>query len=203
MAFKTFAPGVLTSSDVNTFLMRQAVITCTSSTRPGSPNEGMTIYETDTDSYALYDGSNWVYQGRVQTYTPTMTEWTLGNGTLTGAYVQVGKLVHGRVSLTFGSTTTASGTAGLGPLFSAPVTVNATVDLGHEFGLGRIFDFSAGATFPIAVRRGTGGLFQPSLLSKATVGTDFVTSDNTMSSTVPFTWATSDFIRFTFTYMAA
>jgi hypothetical protein len=29
MAFKTFAPGVLTSSDVNTFLMRQAVITCT------------------------------------------------------------------------------------------------------------------------------------------------------------------------------
>jgi hypothetical protein len=26
MAFKTFAPGVLTSSDVNTFLMRQAVM---------------------------------------------------------------------------------------------------------------------------------------------------------------------------------
>jgi hypothetical protein len=63
MAFKTFAPGVLTSSDVNTFLMRQAVIVCTSSTRPASPNEGMTIYETDTDRHAFYTGTAWRYFG--------------------------------------------------------------------------------------------------------------------------------------------
>jgi len=32
---------------------------CTSSTRPPSPTEGMAIYETDTDRYLVYDGSNW------------------------------------------------------------------------------------------------------------------------------------------------
>ena len=59
MAFKTFSPGVLTSSDVNTFLMRQSVITCTAATRPASPNEGMLIYETDTDAFAWYNGTSW------------------------------------------------------------------------------------------------------------------------------------------------
>ena len=32
---------------------------CTSSTRPASPFEGQTIYETDTDFVRSYDGSNW------------------------------------------------------------------------------------------------------------------------------------------------
>jgi hypothetical protein len=32
---------------------------CTSSTRPASPYEGQTIYETDTDLVKSYDGSNW------------------------------------------------------------------------------------------------------------------------------------------------
>jgi hypothetical protein len=60
MAFKTFTAGVLTSSDVNTFLMKQAVITCTAATRPASPNEGMLIYETDTNVFSSYNGSAWV-----------------------------------------------------------------------------------------------------------------------------------------------
>ena len=32
----------------------------TSSTRPGSPTEGMFIYETDTQKTLIYDGSSWV-----------------------------------------------------------------------------------------------------------------------------------------------
>lgn len=60
MAFKTFTAGsVLTAADVNDYLMEQAVITCTSGTRPSSPNEGMTIYETDTDYIRVYDGATW------------------------------------------------------------------------------------------------------------------------------------------------
>lgn len=62
MAFKTFTAGsVLTASDVMTYLMKQVVIVCTSGTRPGSPNEGMTIYETDTERYAVHNGTDWVY----------------------------------------------------------------------------------------------------------------------------------------------
>jgi hypothetical protein len=50
---------VLASADVNSYLMRQSVITCTSGTHPASPSEGMTIYETDTDRYLGFDGSTW------------------------------------------------------------------------------------------------------------------------------------------------
>ena len=63
MAFKTFTAGaVLTASDVNTYLAKQAVIVCTSTTRPSSPPEGMTIYETDTDKLLTYVSSTtgWV-----------------------------------------------------------------------------------------------------------------------------------------------
>jgi hypothetical protein len=53
--FKTFTAGaVLTASDVNTYLAKQAVVVCTSTTRPTSPPEGMTIYETDTDKVLVY-----------------------------------------------------------------------------------------------------------------------------------------------------
>lgn len=55
MPFKTFVAGsVLTASDVNTYLAKQSVIVCTSTTRPSSPPEGMAVYETDTDKLLIY-----------------------------------------------------------------------------------------------------------------------------------------------------
>lgn len=60
MGFKTWATEeVLASADLNNLLMRQAVVVCTSGTRPGSPPEGSFIYETDTDTYRGWDGSAW------------------------------------------------------------------------------------------------------------------------------------------------
>lgn len=60
MAFKTFVAGaVLTAAEVNDYLMKQVVIVCTSGTRPGSPVDGMTIYETDTNLIRTYNGSAW------------------------------------------------------------------------------------------------------------------------------------------------
>ena len=64
MAFKTFTAGeVLTASDVNTYLAKQSRIVCTSGTRPGSPVEGMTIYETDLNRIMGYDGTAWQIEG--------------------------------------------------------------------------------------------------------------------------------------------
>lgn len=60
MGFKTFTDGsVLSAADVNNYLMKQAVIVCTSGTRPASPTEGMEIYETDTNRGLAYDGAAW------------------------------------------------------------------------------------------------------------------------------------------------
>jgi hypothetical protein len=149
MAFKTFAPGVLTSSDVNTFLMRQAVIACTSSTRPGSPNEGMTIYETDTDSYKLYDGSNWIDAGRavsvISTYTPTLsgTGWTFNNPTITGRFTRLGRWVFLGVRIVWAGGTTA----GANDLeISLPVSAS-TGDRQMFYGSGVMIDVSTGSSF--------------------------------------------------------
>lgn len=60
MAFKTFTSGsVLTAADLNDYLMEQAVIACTSSTRP-TGQEPMTIAETDTGRTWRHDGTSWV-----------------------------------------------------------------------------------------------------------------------------------------------
>jgi hypothetical protein len=41
-------------------LLQQTIIPCTSGTRPSSPNEGMFVYETDTDKMSFYNGTAWV-----------------------------------------------------------------------------------------------------------------------------------------------
>lgn len=98
MAFKTFVAGaVLTASDVNTYLAKQAVIVCTSTTRPTSPPEGMTIYETDTDKLLSYTTATtgWVPPWNMPwgfvteaSNTPTqnvaMTAYTVVTLTMTG-----------------------------------------------------------------------------------------------------------------------
>lgn len=65
MAFKDFALlEVLASADVDTYLMSQAVIRCTSTTRPASPVDGMRIFETDTGREMHYRPSTWgFYRG--------------------------------------------------------------------------------------------------------------------------------------------
>ncbi len=49
-----------------------------------------------------------------QTYTPSVDNITLGNGTIVGAFTQIGRTVHYRAMLTCGSTTTFNSLAILG-----------------------------------------------------------------------------------------
>ena len=63
--FRTFAAGeVLTASNVNTYLMQQAIMnfagTASRSSAITSPSEGMVAYLQDTDQLSYYDGSSWV-----------------------------------------------------------------------------------------------------------------------------------------------
>ena len=59
MAFKVFTSAVLTAADVNDYLAEQAVIVCTSSTRP-TAQFGLTIFETDTLLLLTYEGTGWI-----------------------------------------------------------------------------------------------------------------------------------------------
>lgn len=85
MAFKTFNDGdVLTETDLNTYLMRQAVVKCTSGARPSSPTEGDVIYETDTDALLIHSGSAWdvvMYRIRPLAQLRQTSAQSVGNGT--------------------------------------------------------------------------------------------------------------------------
>lgn len=125
-------------------------------------------------------------------YTPTLTNITLGNGTLSCAYARYGKTIFGRFKFTMG-TTSAMGTS---PTFTLPVAMrnsgdpfNATA-LIDDSGTGR-FICAAFATSTTVVEL---GLF------------DTATAYNTItfiSSTRPMTWTTNDAIRVGFVYEAA
>ena len=206
MPFKTFTAGVLTSSDVNTFLMQQAVITCTSSTRPSSPVEGMTIYETDTDFYRTWSGSAWEMMrrsGAWTTFTPTLssfgsgTDWALGNGSTTGAYIRVGRAIIGFLQVTFGSTSTF-GTKNLH--FPTPITGRTLPNDENAIGQCLARDVSGADGFQGIVRHNNVATFMvPQFIAASgTYGTTV-----SVTSTIPMTWANGDFLTMSFAYELA
>lgn len=178
MAFKTFTSGaVLTAAEVNTYLMQQAVIVCTAATRPSAPVEGMRIVETDTDLELVYDGAAWVTMGKYGAwvaYTPTFSG-TIGNGTLTGAWVRHGRLIHFRAGVTWGTTTShAAATQTL----TLPVTAQAA-------GAG------TGGGIVIINQGGTGRHFNASFDSTTTV-TGVSETDARITNLLPVTtWAST------------
>jgi hypothetical protein len=124
------------------------------------------------------------------TYVPTYTGITaIGNATVVAKYMQAGKLVQGYVKITVGSTTTFGAT-------TLSVTTPVTPAIGN-LAIGSIFlyDNSTGDT------RG-GSLYHQ---AAGTGTTGFLASGTTTPATnlVPWTWATSDIIAFSFTYEAA
>jgi hypothetical protein len=128
--------------------------------------------------------------GKWQSYTVSWTAPTtnpaIGNGTLVGRYVQIGKLVIGTVQLIIGSTTTyGSGVW----LFSLPKTVAPGKLL---MGNWVAKDTSAGKFY-------SGNLYA---LSEATTVDQFVRDNisNWLNNTTPFTWANTDALYFSFTY---
>lgn len=199
---KIFVQGnVLNASEVNTYLMDQAVMVFADATARdtalpnGTRAEGMTCYLKDVDTIYVYTGSAWVAiaaatgsLGAWTGYTPSLTNMTLGNGTSSCTYIQIGKTVHVRGRLAWGSTTSVAGQISLSlPVtavssnFVANVTVRAGgVDYGAYF---------ASTTTTLAL----------SALGAAGTYVNRVTS----SATVPGTWGSGDNITFSATYEAA
>jgi hypothetical protein len=110
------------------------------------PLQGMACWLQDVNTWTYYNGTAWLpLGGDTQTYTPAWTAVTtnpvLGNGTLTGRYVQIGKWVHLSIDLVMGSTTTyGSGSYS----FSLPVNARTSSRIGVP---GMLTDSSAGARY--------------------------------------------------------
>tara|TARA_R110000822_G_scaffold3471_1_gene15200 strand:+ start:229 stop:693 length:465 start_codon:yes stop_codon:yes gene_type:complete len=127
-------------------------------------------------------------------YTPTSTGVTIGNGTLTGNFGRINKLIYGSVKLALGSTTAITGIV----TFSLPVTA-ATNSAGLLMGNGYYYDNSSGETYV-----GT------SFRTNATTLTPFVTYAafayavrSLINATTPVVYAAGDEITYEFMYEAA
>ena len=131
------------------------------------------------------------YSGLSNSFTPTWTNLTVGNGTNTASYVQVGKIVHIVGKIVFGSTTSITGHPG----FTLPITaknesgVPGTVEYA-DYGVAGWFGhmFMSGTTYANFWTVNVAGTY-PSWAS--------------VSSTVPFTFGSNDFFAYRLTYEAA
>ena len=143
MAFKTFADGVaLPASDLNTYLMKQAVIVCTAGTRPASPIEGMTIYETDTDKLLIYTTATTLWQppwnmpwGRIASASVTANQTTITTTvdltSLTLSVAQVKDRRYKYTAIIRVQSNTASDYFGLQLVDATPTTVMQSLFVTH------------------------------------------------------------------------
>lgn len=128
-----------------------------------------------------------------RSYTPTLTNITLGNGSVAAAYTQIGKTISFRILITFGSTSAM----GSSPFISLPVNAAAAYASGFS-SVGVCDCLNAGvAAFGGQCRLDTGTDIYPYPANGA--GGQLVA----LSSTVPFTWGTGDQLTLTGTYEAA
>jgi len=160
-----------------------------------SPSEGDVSWQEDTNRFDIYNGSVWVAVGG-GTYidysgSMTFTNFTLGNGTINYAhYTQIGDFVHFAGQVTLGSTSSVTGNVG----GSLPITSDV-----RERGAGNceFIDSGVGAYGGAAHANGT------SLSIYCLEETGGFVKNQTVISTRPFTWTTSDSFSWTVVYKAA
>lgn len=137
-------------------------------------------------------------RGTWTTWTPTLTALTLGNGTKTGRYAQIGKVVHYRFSFVLGSTSAVTGV----PQFSLPVAPAAALNASAAEPIGQVVLVDSGTRFygSTATLSAT-----PTIVVRLTTSDALFTEiDKTdISALIPFIWTTGDQIIVTGTYEAA
>jgi hypothetical protein len=137
-------------------------------------------------------GLEWV--GSYTSYTPTSGgNWTLGNGTVSGRFLQVGKLVSFFGSFVLGSTSTVTG----GMFITLPVAADS-VNNGGYIGLAKMTDTGVTNYQGVLVQNDTLNL----LVILSDSSTTYLT-ENFFASNRPFTWGTGDQVFFSGSYVAA
>jgi len=128
-------------------------------------------------------------------YTPTLGVATLGNGTISGKYVQIGKFVAVKFIFTLGSTSTM----GLSPTITLPVT-GVTSNAAYLAPIGWNFCGDTGVTNKfgyVFLDSSTTAIFYLALANVTTLGLDAI------NTTAPFTWGNTDVLSAYFIYEAA
>lgn len=123
-------------------------------------------------------------------WTPTITNLTIGDGVIVGRTLQIGKLVFYDLRVTWGSTTSASGTQ----IVPAPAQAATGVDPGH-IGSGMAFDTSSGFYYRLITT------FRADVSNIQILGADG--GSTFVNATSPFAWANGDILAISGFYPAA
>lgn len=130
--------------------------------------------------------------GTYTTYTPTYSNITIGNATVTAKYCQVNDLVHVTGSIVLGSTTVIGTNPAISMGFSLDSLYYSPTTWVAQIGTATFYDTSAGAHwFGIVQAANNNTLMQ---LFSQSANMTYV-QRGSVSATVPFTWATGDEIK--------
>lgn len=151
-------------------------------------NENVALTSTATELNTL-DGQT----GAWTTWTPTLGNITLGNGSTTSVYNQIGKTVNFYFRFNMGS----SSSMGSAPYITLPVNAART----HCVFL-PTWIWDAGTAYYTGFAINDGGATNLVFFVSKADGT-YTNIATTISSTVPMTWATNDAIVVTGSYEAA
>lgn len=135
--------------------------------------------------------------GAWTSYTPSWTNVTIGNAIVNANYTTIGKFTTVRISVVWGTGTSASGNI----IFSLPVTavaIGGTANVGF-IGYGTMYDVSAGAVFSSNLTMPSTSTAQVVVL--AANGTWLQPSN--ANSTTPAPWANTDEWNWTITYQSS
>jgi hypothetical protein len=141
--------------------------------------------------------------GVYQAWTPTAVTWTVGNGTWSAFYARVNNLVHVYGTFTFGSTSSIATTLIIGSL---PVNIDTAMissgGSGADFEIGSAsFNVNGAPASPYIGYTASNSASQI-YLRLYNASSTYVRS-TIPTATVPFTWATGDYFRFSAFYEAA
>ena len=155
--------------------------------------------QTDTGVAYRYSGSVWVaWESDWIAHTPTLTNVTIGNGTLPCRYKYDVGLIRYRFAFVFGSTSSLAGV----PVFTIPVNLIALTATRETYeGVAQFWDASAGARFIGVVA--SNGTAVDSLAILATGGISGATQNPTSTIPLGSAFAVGDAITANLTYRPA
>lgn len=150
------------------------------------------VLDANVTAPKLNNSGTWNSSWAWSSWTPTWTNLTVGNSTVVAKYTQIGKTVHCRVSVEFGSTGSATSSVVVGTL---PVTANSEYTGTRVFPSGYARFSDNGTNYVGYVRLSSSTEFQ--LLAFTT------SSSNATEAVIPFAAGSSDVFSMTFRYEAA
>lgn len=146
---------------------------------------------------ALITGRFWsATGGQWVDYTPTLSNFTLGNGSMEARYSQVGNTVDFYVEITMGSTSSVTGVIGVGVPVASPSMTGFLYPVGQA--LARAAAASGSNVFKGFVTNSGSGI-----IDFARVVTAGPTAGGAWNATTPLTWATGDILTMKGMYEAS